>query len=130
MIAEDYKDAVGSATKLYHILRQRLLSCKASEKLPVLYVLDSVLKNCKGCYIEIVEQDAASWMAVVYNQLDANGQQKLQKVWRTWNEFQLFSSVSNWKHMGRCFTEINAAVALSSTQFPAVAGISRTVRAF
>lgn len=135
MIAEDYKDVVGSATKLYQILRQRLLTCKASEKLPVIYVLDSVLKNCKGCYVPIVEQDAATWMTVVYQQLDTMGQAKLQKVWRTWNEFQLFASVTNWKAMGRCFTETNAAVALSSTSsssttpFPAVAGIARRVRA-
>ena len=87
MIAEDYKDSVPSATKLYAILRHRLLSCKGSEKLPVIYVLDSVLKNCRGAYVSIVEQDAASWMAVVYNQLDAPQQVKLQKVWRTWNEF-------------------------------------------
>lgn len=155
MIADDYKDSLASATKLYEILRHRLLGCKVAEKLPVIYVLDSILKNCKGCYVTIVERDASSssscgvgggggdtkttattpvapfWMATVHHQLASQPPQqaKLQKVWRTWNEFRLFSDVAVWKAMGRCFTEApNSAVALQTPQFPAVAGISRTVR--
>jgi CID domain len=133
MIAEDYKDSVKSATKLYEILRTRLLtSTSPLEKLPVIYVLDSILKNCKGAFISIVEADAVTWMAKVYQAIDVVQRAKLQRVWRTWNDFHLFDA-NAWKTMGRCFTETNAlAVAgLTSTTsapgllYPPVAGISR-----
>lgn len=166
MIADDYKDSLASANKLYQILRQRLLRSNsgiassnnttggAELLLPVLYVLDSVLKNCRGCYVRIVQNDAATWMPAVYRRLDAAGRGKLQKVWRTWHEFRLFdddganNGAAQWREMGRCFTDggggggshndkaaASATAAASASSGPApqmpavVAGIARTVRA-
>jgi len=128
MIAEDYADQPSEAEKLYQIVRARLLNCpERNEILTVMYVLDSILKNAKGCYIAMVERDAVEWMPTVYTKLQTQqSQQKLQKVWRTWNEFHLFDT-EQWKAMGRCFSDTNAKVKVGGGSMAAVAGISRTV---
>jgi len=105
MIAEDYADQASDAEQLYKIVQSRLLTASSENMLPVLYVLDSILKNAKGCYIAMVERDAVTWMPKVYARLHKNrqAQQNLQKVWRTWNEpFHLFDAAT-WRAMGRCF---------------------------
>ena len=130
MIAEDYADHRNDATKIYQIIKHRLLNTSPEKMLPVLYVLDSVLKNAKGCFIELVEQEAVDWMPTVHAQLETvPNQQKLQKVWRTWNEpFRLFSSPEAWKAMGRCFSDTNDKVKVGGSSSQTVAGIARTVR--
>ena len=135
MIAEDYAQQPSDARKIYQIVKDRLLDPNRTpdQRLPVLYVLDSILKNCKGCYIDLVEREAVEWMPLIYTQLQSSPlhQQKLQKVWRTWNEFHLFTSVENWKAMGRCFTEsVNDKVKVGGggSLMAPVAGIARTVR--
>jgi len=137
MVAEDHADSKKNARKIYQIIRHRLLTTTSSHNLlPVIYVLDSVLKNVKGHYIALVQEDAVNWMPEIYDKLNDDVQQrsKLQKVWRTWNEFKLFDEAS-WKAMGRCFsadTAGNRKIGLVTTTttrgMPAVAGISRTVR--
>jgi pre-mRNA cleavage complex 2 protein Pcf11 len=125
---------------LYDIVTSRLQSANHDKVLPVIYVLDSILKNAKGCYVTMVERDAVNWMPTVYSRLARvpSNQQKLQKVWRTWNEpFHLFDAEA-WRAMGRCFTDSTSGSSNSnitgSTNFitstsgssGAVAGIART----
>lgn len=125
MVAEDYAGRNSSSDKIYRVIRRRLLGCgSASYVLPVIYVLDSILKNAKGAFVQLVEDDAKNWIEIVHGRLDGNQKQKLQKVWKMWNDCNIFD-VEKWKAMGSCFTD--PTVGLSSTTFPAVAGISRTV---
>lgn len=122
MIAEDFDSSESSTTKIYEIIKTRLLHGNSNYMLPVIYLLDSILKNVKGHYIKYVEQDAAEWMPKIHDKANGLQQQKLQKVWKTWNEFNLFSEKS-WKAMGRCF---NDDASLGISLFEPVAGISRT----
>lgn len=125
MVAEDFSDREASTKKIYKVIRDRLLMAEPSSYvLPVMYVLDSILKNNHKqqpqIFRSLVEQDAAEWMPKLHNRLDAHHRVKLQKVWKTWynDTFRLFEETT-WKTMGQCFTESQA-----------VAGIARTVRSF
>jgi pre-mRNA cleavage complex 2 protein Pcf11 len=120
MVAEDHAETTASAKAIYDIIRKRIMSTGRDNLLPLVYVLDSILKNVKGKFIDVVEVDVAKWMPVVYRQLQKPQRAKLQKVWKTWNEFKIFSTDS-WKAMGECFDEG------ASTKATNVAGITRTV---
>jgi hypothetical protein len=128
MVAEDHADSALSAKALYEIIRERMLHTSTENMLPLVYVLDSILKNAKGHYITVVEKDAANWMPVVYKRLPDPQRAKLEKVWRTWNEFKVFNPES-WKSMGACFDSRLSDKAIGSSTAK-VAGISRTVRRF
>lgn len=128
MIAEDYADSESSAGAIYRIIRQRLLNTSRDNMLPVVYVIDSILKNVKGFYLNILEKDAIDWMPIVFQQLHETQRVKLEKVWKTWDEFKLFP-LESWKAIGRCFGDRSSVpnTAIVST-VSEVAGISRTVR--
>jgi pre-mRNA cleavage complex 2 protein Pcf11 len=127
MVAEDHAQSKASSRAIYNLIRQRLLSSKPDNMLPLVYVLDSILKNVKGKYIELVEEDAYKWIPEVYQKLQPLHRTKFEKVWRTWGEFQLFRPESLQK-MGLCFDVRTKGRAIGSTISHQVAGINRTVR--
>lgn len=123
MVAEDHSDTKASAAAIYNIIRNRIMTTTtAANLLPLVYVLDSILKNVKGKFIPVMEQDVVNWMSIVYKQLQNPQKQKLVKMHKTWNEFGIFSP-ENLKAMGRCFE--SSAVAGTTSK---VAGSTRTVR--
>jgi pre-mRNA cleavage complex 2 protein Pcf11 len=105
MVAEDHADSKQSAAALYDCIRKPLVSPRVSRdrKLPLVYVLDSILKNVKGEFIPLVEQDAKTWMPVVYQVLPEDQRAKLKRVWNMWRDVNLFS-LEHWKQMGECFS--------------------------
>lgn len=132
MIAEDYSISFPhSCTKIYHAIRDLLLSrdVKPDCKLPLVYVIDSILKNVKGLYIDIMKKDIHSWMQHVYDILygDESSRTRLRKVWDTWNRFQIFNE-EEWKEMGQCFlkedVKMQSAREATDTQLSS-AGIER-----
>jgi len=112
MIAEDYSVAFpNSSSNIYHAIRDLLLSrdVRADCKLPLVYVIDSILKNVRGDYIRIMQDDIHDWMGAVFQMLenDDTAQTKLRKVWNTWREFDIFPE-QPWKKMGRCFPDADS----------------------
>ena len=126
MVAEDYSDSESAAKAIYQIIRNRLLKAPREKLLPLVYAVDSILKNAKGHYVQIVEKDAENWIPAVYKQMMDTEKAKLQKVWKTWNDSRIFTPESL-KAMGRSFDDNASGNALSSSTAQ-VAGISRTVR--
>jgi pre-mRNA cleavage complex 2 protein Pcf11 len=117
MIAEDYSISYPeSCNNIYIAIRDLLLSkdVKPDCKLPLVYVIDSILKNAKGLYIEIMQQDIQNWMGTVYQMLQGSelARVKLRRVWNTWNEFHIFSH-DDWKQMGKCFTDEDEKAAVA-----------------
>lgn len=103
MIAEDHADSKEASRKIYECIRTKLLFANGDHKLPIIYVIDSILKNARGCYIGLFEDDAKTWMKAVYRALpDEPRRAKLKKVWNTWKDFSLFST-EKWKAIGECF---------------------------
>lgn len=126
MVAEDYSDSKPAANAIYQVIRDRLLKSPREKLLPLVYAIDSILKNAKGHYTAVVEQDAGNWIPLVYGQLQEPQKAKLEKVWKTWNDARIFSPESL-KAMGQCFDENVSGKSLSTSMAP-VAGINRTVR--
>jgi pre-mRNA cleavage complex 2 protein Pcf11 len=127
MIAGDYAESKSSAASIYQVIRERLLATNRDNMLPLVYLLDSILKNVRGFFIDIVQDDAANWMPKVYCKLQDVQQAKLKKVWVTWEEFNLFSTDA-WRAMGSCFGSQSGSILNSSLSD--VAGIARTVSTY
>lgn len=131
MVAEDHADSSQSAAAIYNVIRQPLVSSSihSDRKLPLVYVLDSILKNVKGEFIPTIENDAKNWMPIVYKSLPDDKRAKLKKVWNLWKEANVFSSTEKWEEMGRCFseTESNGGDAIDHRAMEA-AGVSFGVR--
>ena len=109
MVAEDHADSSRNAEAIYNIIRDSLVSTNVhyDRKLPLVYLIDSILKNVKGYFIKIIENDAANWFPVVYRALPQEKRAKLEKVWNLWNtgpSAGLFAK-DKWEEMGRCFSE-------------------------
>jgi len=104
MIAEDHATSKSSAKALYQIIKGCLCDPKLSREnvLPIVYVVDSILKNARGQYITLIEDDASDWLAAVYPKLQQTQKLKLKKVWKTWNDYKIFAPESL-KVMNQCF---------------------------
>jgi hypothetical protein len=106
MVAEDHADSSRSAAALYDVIRQPLVSpdIHSDRKLPLVYVIDSILKNVKGEFISTIENDAKNWMPIVFKALSDDKRTKLKKVWNLWKEANVFTSTEKWEEMGQCFS--------------------------
>jgi hypothetical protein len=106
MVAEDHADSSRSAAAIYDIIRQPLVSpnVHSDRKLPLVYVIDSILKNVKGEFIPTIENDAKNWMPIVFKALPDDKRVKLKKVWNLWKDAKVFSSTEKWEEMGHCFS--------------------------
>jgi hypothetical protein len=110
MVAEDHAESRKNASAIYAAIRKPLVAKKVpgDRKLPLVYVLDSILKNVKGKYIAIIEKDVKAWMPVVHQALSDEKRAKLRKVWNLWKDAGVFSE-SSWKEMGSCFSASSEA---------------------
>ena len=128
MVAEDHSESTANARTLYECIRHPLVSDRVSSgrKLPLVYVVDSILKNVKGKFTSIIEEDARTWMPVVHSALSETGQAKLKKVWNLWKNAGVFEE-SKWKDMGACFSagDSSAREAGHETSGESVAANSR-----
>jgi len=135
MIAEDYSAAhlQKSSFSLYQCIRSLLVSKNVSpdRKLPLVYVVDSILKNVRSTsyYIDIMRMDIPEWMSIVHSVLNEVSRMKLRRVWITWKEFQLFPE-NDWKKMGKCFVDADEQLRAEKMMADAkvrAAGISRNI---
>lgn len=114
MVAEDNASDLRSASSLYNCIRELLISptIHPERKLPLVYVIDSILKNVKQHFISLIEIDALTWIPVVYTTLDKHPNTKaqkvkLRKVIQTWKDFQVFQLESVQK-MITCYEDVEA----------------------
>jgi pre-mRNA cleavage complex 2 protein Pcf11 len=126
MAAEDFADSHASASTIYECIRSRLVDrtspgiSSPDRKLPLVYVLDSLIKNVKGEYIKIIQDGAVQWMPEVYDILDKAGKDdakaRLKKVWNTWKVQGVITDEEKWRQIGQCFvTEGGGAKDASKT---------------
>lgn len=106
MVAEDHADFKSNAAAIYGCIRKPLVSKQVSSdrKLPLVYVIDSILKNVKGAFIPVIEKDAKEWLPIVHQALPEDKRAKLKKVWNLWKDANVFQE-SSWREMGECFSE-------------------------
>lgn len=118
MVAEDHAESSRNAAAIYNVIRESLISTDVhcDRKLPLVYVVDSILKNVKGKFIPIVENDAAEWVPVVYRELPEDKRVKLEKVWNLWNKGSsagVFAK-DKWEEMGKCFSDKSASSSMTN----------------
>lgn len=126
MVAEDHAQNPRAAHAIYRCIQQPLLQGPREIKLPLVYVIDSILKNVKGCFTAIIQNDAKHWMPLVYTQINQEQKEKLKKTWTSWKEFQIFNDAT-WREMGACFLTNDGVAQLaanSSTSYNG--GIARS----
>jgi hypothetical protein len=97
MIAEDYAPLERSASELYNLIRDMLLNPKvaAGRKLPLIYVIDSILKNAKGQYVPIIERTASEWINATCKVLKNNEgeRDKFRRIFYSWRDAGIFQTV-------------------------------------
>jgi pre-mRNA cleavage complex 2 protein Pcf11 len=142
MVAEDYSETRKGAKAIYNIIRERLLSATvAREKLlPLVYLVDSIIKNAKGNFVKVIQADAIHWMPAVYKRLDSAQNVKMQRVWKTWKDGRILSEASLNAIEQQCFQQSGSFASssspssspsgggITSSGASSVAGILRAVR--
>jgi len=136
MIAEDYSKSsspqhLSSSQKIYNLIKALLLSDKVppNHKLPLVYVIDSILKNARGTYPSSMSSTIPTWMDHVHKLLsqDTQSRTRLRKVWNTWREFQIFPE-HEWKQMGQCFLQEDDRLKIEKTVINAKARAAGILR--
>ena len=95
------------STKIYNKIQSLLLSTQiqSNRKLPLVYLLDSILKNVGGKYLTLVSMHAPIWMNQVRTclKLQSSSLQvsKLKRVWETWRI--ILPNIECWEKIGECF---------------------------
>ncbi|KAL7533095.1 hypothetical protein ACHAXR_005036 [Thalassiosira sp. AJA248-18] len=131
MAAEDFASSPTSASTIYKCIRSRLVdrASPPDRKLPLVYVLDSLLKNVKGVYINIIQDDAANWMSTVYDIFDKANKEdektRLKKVWNLWKEYGVITDEEKWRKIGQCFLDAEEKVKAAADAKTTASGIGR-----
>ena len=135
MAAEDFDSSPKSAAVIFNCVRSRLVDCTTpgisspDRKLPLVYVLDSLLKNVKGVYIDIILGDAADWLTAVYNIFDKARKEdekaRLKKVWNSWKQFGVITDEERWRQIGQCFVATESSAGGGDASSSDATGIAR-----
>ena len=84
MIAEDYLGVNNGPKKIAELILERILTVDDTQKLPVLYLIDSICKNIGKDYIESFEPDIVSIFKHVFEHSDETTRAALFKLRSTW----------------------------------------------
>ena len=135
MAAEDFVSSPTSAKTIYDCIRSRLVDqttpgiSSPDRKLPLVYVLDSLLKNVRGVYVRIIQDDAQNWMSTVYDIFDKANKEdekaRLKKVWNTWKNQGAITDEERWRQIGQCFLMADEKEKAAADAKTTAAGIGR-----
>lgn len=67
---------------------------KPERKLPLCYLIDSMLKNIGGVYIALFGENVVRWFPRAYEMVDAKAQFSMARVLGTWEQTRLFPEES------------------------------------
>ncbi|XP_078078009.1 pre-mRNA cleavage complex 2 protein Pcf11 isoform X1 [Mustelus asterias] len=76
--------------EIVKLIEAQITKAPASEKLPVMYLMDSIVKNVGGSYISLFAQNLSPVFSSVFEKVDESTRKSLFKLRSTWDEmFQL-----------------------------------------
>ncbi|XP_067842368.1 pre-mRNA cleavage complex 2 protein Pcf11 [Heptranchias perlo] len=76
--------------EIVKLIEAQITKAPVSEKLPIMYLMDSIVKNVGGSYISLFAQNLMSTFASVFEKVDESTRKSLFKLRSTWDEmFQL-----------------------------------------
>lgn len=117
MLAEDYADDREGAEEFYKIVRSRILSADTANacKLPLVYLVDSILNNAKGEFMAVVEDTISRVFLSVYIKIAEAHKKKLKRLLGIWKDNERFSGETIATMEGFC-----SSSSLSLSSIPAV----------
>ncbi|KAF9334983.1 hypothetical protein BG006_001145 [Podila minutissima] len=83
----------GAAKVIVPVIEERLRSAPPNQKLPMLYLIDSIIKLVGGPYLDLFERIIVNLFLDTYSVVDSSTKASIEKVLRTWPNYQtqLFS---------------------------------------
>ncbi|XP_072332643.1 pre-mRNA cleavage complex 2 protein Pcf11 isoform X3 [Scyliorhinus torazame] len=76
--------------EIVKLIEAQITKAPASEKLPVMYLMDSIVKNVGGSYISLFAQNLSPIFSSVFEKVDESTRKSLFKLRSTWDDmFQL-----------------------------------------
>ncbi|XP_014235867.1 pre-mRNA cleavage complex 2 protein Pcf11-like isoform X2 [Trichogramma pretiosum] len=82
-LAEDY---IEYASAIVAAVEVHLLKVRNEIKLPVLYLIDSIVKNLGGSYLELFSKNIVQTFCKVFEKVDESTRSKMWKLRNTWND--------------------------------------------
>ncbi|XP_025986831.1 uncharacterized protein LOC105195218 isoform X2 [Solenopsis invicta] len=83
MLAEDN---IEHASAIVQAVESHLLKVRSDIKLPVLYLIDSIVKNVNGDYLNLFTQNIVNTFCGVFEKVDENTRASMWKLRQTWND--------------------------------------------
>ncbi|KAK2584744.1 hypothetical protein KPH14_007075 [Odynerus spinipes] len=83
MLAEDN---VEHAPAIVQAVENHLQKVRSDIKLPVLYLIDSIVKNVNGTYLNLFTQNIVNTFCGVFEKVDENTRASMWKLRQTWND--------------------------------------------
>uniref|UniRef100_UPI00398ECB9B pre-mRNA cleavage complex 2 protein Pcf11 n=1 Tax=Pristiophorus japonicus TaxID=55135 RepID=UPI00398ECB9B len=78
------------SSEIVKLIEAQITKAPVSEKLPVMYLMDSIVKNVGGSYISLFAQNLIPTFSSVFEKVDESTRKSLFKLRSTWDEmFQL-----------------------------------------
>lgn len=91
-----------------------ILQNPPQSKLPVVYLMDSVLKNVGGPYVNLFSQNLYNTFCSAFEGVDSSTKRSLQTVLKTWRDHRLFPP----QLLDRIEAKTNVPLALPSVSRP------------
>ncbi|XP_076641398.1 pcf11 cleavage and polyadenylation factor subunit isoform X2 [Halictus rubicundus] len=83
MLAEDNME---HAPAIVQAVENHLQKVRSDIKLPVLYLIDSIVKNVNGAYLNLFTQNIVNTFCGVFEKVDENTRASMWKLRQTWND--------------------------------------------
>ncbi|CAG8447467.1 5023_t:CDS:10 [Diversispora eburnea] len=78
------QENINAARAIVQAIEDQIRTVSPTQKLPVLYLLDSISKNVGGTYIQLFARNLCHTFMEIYNVVDQPTKQKLERVLATW----------------------------------------------
>ncbi|XP_007900906.1 pre-mRNA cleavage complex 2 protein Pcf11 isoform X1 [Callorhinchus milii] len=74
------------SSEIVKLIEAQITKASTSEKLPIMYLMDSIVKNVGGSYISLFAQNIVSTFACVFEKVDESTRKSLFKLRSTWDD--------------------------------------------
>ncbi|KAF2355115.1 RNA polymerase II-binding domain [Trinorchestia longiramus] len=83
MLADEYKEHTAA---IVTTVVEYAHECTQVQKLPCLYLVDSIIKNVKGEYVKLFQQKIHHLFAHIFEKVDEKTRRKMYELRQTWND--------------------------------------------
>jgi len=81
------KRNISIAPLIVDIIENQLKNVQSHQKLPIMYLMDSILKNIGGSYVTLFSNNLIKLFGQTFNLVDSDTQMKLKRLVNTWKDY-------------------------------------------